>query len=201
MKAPAKPKYFATPEQWRAWLEKNHATKDELWVGFHKMDTGKPSLTWPQSVDEALCYGWIDGIRKSLGAESYMIRFTQRRPGSVWSAVNTRRVAVLKKEGRMKPAGLRAYAGKVQSKSAIYAFEQDRDSARLTPEYEKVFKKNPEAWRIFLKWPAWYQRQASWFVVSAKKEETRLKRLERIMADAAAGLSVAEIRARTFPGA
>ena len=93
MNAPAKPKYFATPGQWRAWLDKNHAKKDELWVGFHKKDTGKPSITWPQSVDEALCYGWIDGIRKSLGPESYMIRFTQRRPGSVWSAVNTRRVA------------------------------------------------------------------------------------------------------------
>ena len=140
MKAPAKPKFFATPAKWRAWLEKNHAKQDELWVGFHKRDTGKPSITWPESVDEALCYGWIDGIRKSLGPESYVIRFTQRRPGSVWSAVNTRRVAVLKKEGRMQPAGLKAFAGKVQAKSAIYAFEQERKTTQLTPEYEKTFK-------------------------------------------------------------
>ena len=200
MKAPAKPKFFATPAKWRAWLEKNHAKQDELWVGFHKRDTGKPSITWPESVDEALCYGWIDGIRKSLGPESYVIRFTQRRPGSVWSAVNTRRVAVLKKEGRMQPAGLKAFAGKVQAKSAIYAFEQERKTTQLTPEYEKTFKKNPKAWAVFQGWPDWYRRQAGWYVVSAKKEETRLKRLERIMADAAAGLSVAQIRARSFPG-
>jgi uncharacterized protein YdeI (YjbR/CyaY-like superfamily) len=195
------PTFFATPAKWRAWLEKNHAKRDELWVGFHKRGSGKPSITWPESVDEALCYGWIDGIRKSLGAESYMIRFTPRRPGSVWSAVNSRRVAALKKQGRMAPAGLKAFAGKVQSKSGIYAFEQDRKAARLTPQYEKLFRKNPGAWAHFQKWPDWYRRQSSWFVVSARKEETRLKRLERIMADAAAGLSVAQIRARAFPGA
>jgi len=195
-----RPVFFAAPAKWRAWLAKNHAKQDELWVGFYKKATGKPSITWPESVDEALCYGWIDGIRKSLGPESYVIRFTQRRAGSVWSAVNSRRVAVLKKEGRMTPAGLKAFAGKTQSKSGIYAFEQDRKTARLTPDYEKIFRKNARAWAFFQQMPAWYQRLASWRVISAKQDSTRLKRLTEVIANCAAGLTVEELRRRAFPG-
>ena len=112
-----KPRYFATPEKFRAWLAKNHASAPELLVGFHKKDTGKPSITWPQSVDEALCYGWIDGVRRSLGPESYTIRFTPRRPRSVWSSINIARVKVLSKEGRMAPAGMAAYERRSRDRS------------------------------------------------------------------------------------
>ena len=121
--------YFAKPAEWRKWLATNHLTASELWVGFHKRDSGKPSITWPESVDEALCAGWIDGVRKSLGETSYVIRFTPRKPTSIWSVVNINRVNVLTETGRMRPAGLAAFAARKEHKSGIYAFEQESPGA------------------------------------------------------------------------
>ncbi len=176
----SKPKFFSSPAEWRAWLEKNHADTEELWVGFYKRDSGRPSITWPESVDEALCFGWIDGLRKSLDASSYVIRFTPRKPRSTWSAINIRRVRELKKSGLMHPAGLAAYEKREGDRSAIYAYEQ-RKAARLPPEFEKQFRKNAGAWRFFESQAPWYQRTSSYWVISAKKEETRARRLATLI--------------------
>ena len=189
--ASPQPTFFATPAKWRAWLARHHATAPELVVGFYKKGSGRPSITWPESVDEALCYGWIDGVRRSLGEGAYTIRFTPRRPGSTWSAVNTRRVAELKKLGKMAPAGLKAFAGRIQSKTAIYAYEQDRKTAQLPPKYLREFRKNAAAWTYYRTKPPWYQHVTAWWIVSAKKEATRLKRLTTLIADSAAGRSIA----------
>lgn len=181
-----KPLFFASPAEWRRWLSAHHARKDELCVGFHKRSTGRPSLTWPESVDEALCFGWIDGLRKSLDAERYMIRFTPRRAGSIWSAVNVRRVGELTKRRRMRAAGVRAFKARSAAKTAVYSFEQ-RKNPRLPPAYAKRFKANAGAWRFFTSQAPWYQRTTTWWVISAKQEPTRLKRLVRLIDDSANG--------------
>ena len=180
------PVFFATPDEWRAWLARHHATAPELLVGFYKRGTGRPSLTWPESVDHALCYGWIDGVRKSLGAESYTIRFTPRRPGSTWSRINLKRVEELEALGLMQPAGRAAHAARTAAKSGIYSYEQRAD-ARLTPEQERTFKRNRKAWTYFQAEAPWYRRTATFWVASAKREETRAKRLATLIADSAAG--------------
>jgi uncharacterized protein YdeI (YjbR/CyaY-like superfamily) len=180
------PKFFSTPAEWREWLARHHESADELWVGYHKRATGKPSLTWPESVDEALCFGWIDGLRRSIGTERYMIRFTKRRAGSIWSAVNIRRVGVLTKLGRMRPAGLRAFKRRTKKKSAIYSFEQ-RKTVKLPAAYVRKFKEHVDAWRFFGGQAPWYQRTTTWWVISAKQKETRLRRLATLIADSAAG--------------
>src|SRR6266545_6262662 len=166
------PTFFATPKDFRKWLEKHHADTSELWVGFYKKDSGRPSITWPESVDEALCVGWIDGLRKSIDAHSYMIRFTPRKPGSIWSAVNTRRAKDLIELGRMAAAGLRAFEGRDPKKTNLYSFEQ-RKAAALDPAFEKRFKANREAWTFFQSQPEGYRRIAIFWVTSAKQEETR----------------------------
>lgn len=186
------PTFFATPDQWRAWLARHHATAGELWVGFYKRATGRPSLTWPESVDQALCHGWIDGVRKSLGAESYAIRFTPRRPGSIWSKVNLQRVEQLEALGLMQPAGRSAHAARSARKSGIYSYEQ-RAEARLTPEQERRFKRNRKAWSYFQAEAPWYRRTATYWVVSAKREETRAKRLATLIADSAAGRRIRQL--------
>jgi uncharacterized protein YdeI (YjbR/CyaY-like superfamily) len=147
--APA-PGFFATPADFRKWLERNHATATELWVGYYKKATGRPSLTWPESVDEALCFGWIDGIRKSIDGEAYMIRFTPRRPTSIWSQVNLGRVEVLTAEGRMRPEGIAAWERRDRTK--VYSFEQ-AERPGLDAAAEKQFRKNRKAWE-------WFQKQA-----------------------------------------
>lgn len=177
---PPKPLFFATPAGWRTWLDKNHANTEEVWVGFYKRESGEPSISWPESVDAALCFGWIDGVRKSLGAISYMIRFTPRKPRSTWSAINIRRVGELKKAGLMRPAGLAAFEKRDGDRSAIYAYEQ-RKTAKLPPDFEKQFRKQSEAWKFFQTRPPWYQRTATYWVISAKKQETRWKRLATLM--------------------
>jgi len=182
-----KPVFFRTPADFRAWLERHHETADELLVGFYKKGSGRPSITWPESVDEALCFGWIDGIRRSIDGESYSIRFTPRRARSAWSAVNIRRAAELKKLGRMRPAGLRAFEARDPDRSQIYSFEQSPESRRLSPEYQAKLEANEKAWAFFRSQAPYYQRVASWWVMSAKKEETRLRRLERLIANAAEG--------------
>ncbi len=178
-------KYFRTPAALAAWFEKNHETATELWVGFHKVGTGKPSITWPQSVDEALCVGWIDGVRKSVDEHSYKIRFTPRKAKSVWSSVNIKRVAALTELGRMRPAGLAAFAARLENRSGIYAYEQRR--AEFDEPYAGVFRKNETAWEFFLAQPPGYRKTLTWWVVSAKKEETRLSRLTKLIAASAAG--------------
>lgn len=182
-----KPFYFASPAEWRGWLESHHTTRDEIWVGFHKRATGEPSPTWPESVDQALCFGWIDGVRKSVDDRRYMIRFTPRRAGSPWSLVNTKRVAELKKKKLMRPAGLRAF--EARTTSGAYSYEQRR-SASLGPAFEKTLKADPAAWKYFRAQPPWYQRTASWWIISAKKEETRLKRLGILIACSAEGRTI-----------
>ena len=176
-----KPRFFATPEKFRAWLAKHHHRAPELLVGFYKKDTGKPSIDWPQSVDEALCFGWIDGVRRSLGEESYCIRFTPRRPGSIWSSINIKRVAVLTREGRMQPAGLAAFARRSKDRSVVYAYEQ-RAKAKLTPAEIRVFKAQPAAWKFFEAMAPSYRHKSLYWITSARKPETRKSRLERVIA-------------------
>ncbi len=181
------PLYFASPAKWRTWLLEHHADTPELLVGFYKVGSGRPSITWPESVDHALCFGWIDGVRRSIDEERYVIRFTPRRPRSVWSAVNTRRVEELTRTGLMHPAGLKAFEARKDGKSGIYAYEQQRKSATLGPRYTAMLKANAKAWKFFQSRPPWYRRTASWWIVSAKKEETRQRRLTALIADSASG--------------
>jgi uncharacterized protein YdeI (YjbR/CyaY-like superfamily) len=188
--------FFETPSDFRRWLERHHASASELWVGFHKKSSGQPSITSPESVDEALCFGWIDGIRKSLDANSYVIRFTPRRRGSIWSEVNVRRVKALKRERRMRPAGLNAFTERDPKKTSLYAYEQ-RHSAELSPEELKAFKSNKRAWDFFQSQPSGYRRLAAWFVVSARQPATRARRLTRLMTDSAAGQRLGPMRRQT----
>ena len=185
MTAAPKPTFFPSPADFRRWLQKNHAKAQELWVGFHKKGTGRPSITWPESVDEALCFGWIDGVRYRIDEISYRIRFTPRKPKSVWSNLNVKRVAVLKKLGRMTPAGLAAFAKADPKKSGIYAYE--RRNATLGAAHEKRFKANKKAWTFFEAQAPWYRRTTTYWVVSAKREETRLRRLATLIAGSEAG--------------
>ncbi len=174
-----KPKFFATPEDFRIWLEANHETTVELIVGFWKVGSGRPSMTWSESVDQALCFGWIDGIRKKIDDKSYTIRFTPRRPKSVWSKINMDKVEELKRKGLMHLAGLAAYDNKDESKAGIYSYENR--PREFTPELKKLFKKDEEAWKFFETQAPSYQRLAIFWVMSAKQEKTRLTRLDRLI--------------------
>lgn len=179
------PRYFATAKAFGAWLAKHHGKADELIVGFWKKDTGKPCMTWPQSVDEALCVGWIDGVRRSLGAESYTIRFTPRRAGSTWSAVNVKRIAVLREEGRLLPAGEKAFSARSDRNTGIYSHEQA--AMAMPAKYVAVIRKDKGAWAFYKVQAPSYQRAATWWVVSAKKDETRARRLAALVKHSAAG--------------
>ena len=172
----SKPLFFPTLSDWRTWLERNHADMAELWVGFYKRDSGKPSITWPESVDGALCFGWIDGIRKSIDDISYKIRFTPRKPRSTWSAINVKRVKALSKLGLMHSAGLAAFRARTGDRSEIYSYEQQKQ-AKLPPAYARIFRKNPDAWKFFSAQPPGYRRVCSWWVISAKRQATSAKRL------------------------
>ncbi len=171
-----KPQFFPTPSDFRAWLEAHHDKFHELFVGFHKKSSRKPSITWPESVEVALCFGWIDGVRKSLNETSYTIRFTPRKPTSTWSSINVNLVRKLTKKGLMHPAGLKAFAARSTQKSGIYSYEQ-RKSAQFTREQAKRFRANKSAWDFFRSQAPWYQRVTTYWVISAKREETKLKRL------------------------
>jgi uncharacterized protein YdeI (YjbR/CyaY-like superfamily) len=184
-----KPTFFATPADFRRWLEKHHDSAKELLVGFYKRGSGRPSMTWPESVDQALCFGWIDGIRKRIDDESYTIRFTPRKPKSTWSAVNMRRMEELIKMKLVHASGLRAFGERIPSRSAIYSYEHStRDFAS---EYEKRFRANRAAWTFFNDQPPYYRRVAIHWVMTAKKEETRLRRLTTLIRDSAAGRRIA----------
>jgi uncharacterized protein YdeI (YjbR/CyaY-like superfamily) len=175
--------FFKTPAHFRKWLEKNHAAASILWVGLYKKDSGKPSITWPESVDEALCFGWIDGVRKSLDETAYTIRFSPRKSASVWSAVNIKRAQELIELGRMHAAGLAAFQKRKEDLSRVYAYEQQGPT--LEGEYEKKLRANRKAWKFWSAQPPWYRRTATWWVISAKREETRLRRLDQLIADSA----------------
>jgi uncharacterized protein YdeI (YjbR/CyaY-like superfamily) len=177
---PSKPAFFPTPADFRAWFEVNHDKCRELLVGFYKKDSGRPSITWPESVRVALCFGWIDGIRKSLDETSYTIRFTPRKPTSTWSSINIKLVQELTKKGLMHPAGLKAFAARDKKKSALYSYEQ-RKSAQFTRQQAKQFRGSKTAWEFFRSQAPWYQKVCTYWVVSAKREETKLKRLSELI--------------------
>jgi uncharacterized protein YdeI (YjbR/CyaY-like superfamily) len=194
------PTFFATPEEFRAWLTEHHETETELLVGFHKKGSGRPTITWPQSVDQALCFGWIDGVRRSIDDASYSIRFTPRKARSTWSAVNVKRVAELTEQGLMRPAGIAAFERRSDDKTAIYAYEQ-RKAAALHPEQERRLKANAAAWAWFQAQPAGYRRTATYWVISAKRPETRDRRLEKLIEDSAAGRPIPSLTPRRGSGA
>jgi uncharacterized protein YdeI (YjbR/CyaY-like superfamily) len=186
------PTTFERAEDFRAWLEQHHDSEPEIWVGYYKKGSGKASMTWPESVDEALCFGWIDGIRKRIDGERYVNRFTPRRVGSNWSAVNIRRVAALKDQGRMQPAGLIAFEARREDRSGIYSYEQ-RDKAVLDPAYEKRFRARRKAWAGFEARPRSYRQAAIRWVMTAKRQETRERRLATLIEDSAAGRTIAPL--------
>ena len=183
------PTFFATPAKLRAWLEKHHDTASELVVGFYKKGSGKPSVTWPEAVDQALCFGWIDGIRRSLDDERYTNRFTPRRPRSNWSAVNIKRAKELIDLGLMRPAGLKAFEARMVDRSAVYSYEQ-RHSIELDAAYVRRFRRNKKAWEFFKAKPPSYRTAAVHWVMSAKREETRERRLDTLIDDSAHGRTV-----------
>ena len=180
------PKFFTSQEKFRQWLEKNHDRANELLLGFHKKDSGKKSVTYPQALDEALCFGWIDGVRKSLDEKSYTIRFTPRKPRSIWSNVNVGHVERLKKEGRMAEPGLKAYALRDPKRTGIYAFENE--PREFSPEFEKKFRANKRAWEFFQSEPPSIRKVCISWVMTAKKEETRVRRLDQLIDRAAQGI-------------
>lgn len=173
------PTYFSSPAQFRAWLAAHHATASELLVGFHKAGTGVPSMTWTESVREALCFGWIDGVRKRIDEARYTIRFTPRKTTSIWSATNVRHVEELIAAGLMQPAGLRAFERMREHKVAVYSFEQR--TVELPEPYRSTFRKAKQAWAWFEASAPSYRKQAIWYVISAKREETRAKRLATLI--------------------
>jgi uncharacterized protein YdeI (YjbR/CyaY-like superfamily) len=177
--------YFKTPAELRKWFKANHRTAKELWVGYYKRGSGQASVTWPESVDEALCVGWIDGVRKSIDGDRYVIRFTPRKPTSIWSAVNMKRMKALAEEGRVLPAGEQAFASRRENRSGIYAYEQRR--AELEEPYASMLKKHKKASAFFEAQPPWYRKTMSWYIVSAKREETRLSRLKTLVDACAEG--------------
>lgn len=175
-------RFFATPAAFRAWLSKHHETAADQWVGYYKRGSGKPGITWPESVDQALCFGWIDGLRRGIDAESYEIRFTPRKPRSIWSLNNVRRAKALIEQGAMTPAGLRAF--EARKISGVYSFEQ-ATPLELDPARARALRADAAAWAFFQQQPPWYRRVAVHWVMSAKKEETREKRFAALLDDSA----------------
>jgi uncharacterized protein YdeI (YjbR/CyaY-like superfamily) len=184
--------FFATPAELRAWFAEHHADAAELRVGFYRRGTGRPSVTWAEAVDQALCFGWIDGVRRGIDAESYQIRFTPRRTRSNWSAVNIERMAALTKAGLVAEAGQRAFEARSPERSGVYAYEQ-RGSAALDPAQEARFRADAAAWEFFSAQPPSYRTTAIWWVVSAKRAETRERRLATLIEDSAAGRRLARL--------
>jgi uncharacterized protein YdeI (YjbR/CyaY-like superfamily) len=183
------PAFFATPEEFRAWLAEHHETERELLVGFHKKGSGRPSITWPESVDQALCFGWIDGVRRRVDDDSYTIRFTPRKARSTWSAVNVKRMKELVEAELVAPAGVAAFERRADDRTAIYSYEQ-RKAAQLEPEQEQRFKADERAWAFFEAQPPSYRRAATHWVTSAKREETRKRRLTQLIEHSSAGRGV-----------
>jgi uncharacterized protein YdeI (YjbR/CyaY-like superfamily) len=185
VREPVKPRFFRDAARFRAWLKEHHASAGVLWVGYYRKDSGRPSITWPESVDEALCYGWIDGIRRRYDDVSYTIRFTPRRPGSPWSDVNIRRARLLITKGLMRSAGLRAFRARRHDRSAVPSAEQR--GAEIAGPYGRLLRANRSAWKFFRRQAPFYRRATARWILSAKKEETRLRRLEKLIASSARG--------------
>jgi len=183
-----KPLFFPTQKDLRKWFEKNHKKEKELFVGYYKVSSGKPSVTWSQSVDEALCFGWIDGIRRSVDDESYCIRFTPRNPKSNWSAINIKKVEELSTLGLMRPEGLKAFGFRKEEKSKIYAYE--KPEVIFSKSFEKSFKANKKAWSFYQTTSPTYRKVTTRWVMSAKQEETRLKRLDELIRDCTLGKKI-----------
>jgi len=184
--------FFERPQQWRRWLERHHGDMGELWVGFHKKASGRPSMTWPEAVDEALCFGWIDGVRQRIDEISYKIRFTPRKASSSWSSVNVRRAEELADLGLMRPAGLEAFRRRSDARSGIYSYEQRMDP-KLPSAYQKELKSDEKAWEFFRSQPPSYRRAAAWWVISAKREDTRRKRLKKLIEDSTHGRAIRQL--------
>jgi len=194
---PKRPAFFATPAAWRAWLERHHADTAELWVGFHRKATGRPSITWPESVDGALCFGWIDGLRRSLDATRYVIRFTPRKSRSGWSNVNVKRYRELLEEGLVHAAGEAAFARREEVRTGGASYEQA--NVAFSPAQTRAFRTAPKAWAFFSAQAPWYRRTATWWVISAKQETTRARRLATLIADSAAGRTIAPLTRKARP--
>ncbi len=188
----SEPIFFASAAEWRAWLEANHATESEVWVGMWRKVHGK-GMTWSEAVDEALCFGWIDSVAKRVDDDRRMQRFTPRKPVSNWSLVNVRKVEQLRADGKMRPAGEAAFARRRADKTGVYSFEQ-RDAAAFTPEQHAQFEAHAAAWAHWQARPPGYRKQATWWVVSAKREETRARRLATLIEDCAAGRAIKPLR-------
>ena len=193
MAASSDPIFFETPDALRDWLDEHHATADDLIVGAWKKATGKPSLTWPEIVEEALCVGWIDSIRRSVPGDGWTIRLTPRRKGSIWSAVNVAKVAELREAGRMRAAGEAAFAERRADRTAVYSFEQARDP-ELDADEDARFRANEAAWTWFSARPPSFRKQALYWVISAKRAETRERRLATLIEDSAAARPVSHMR-------
>ena len=187
-----KPIYFSSPQDFYDWLEANHETADEVYVGFFKQHTGKRAMSWSEAVDQALCFGWIDTRSNSIDEDRYMQRFTPRKPGSNWSRINVEKVAKLTEAGLMRPAGLAAFDKRTEDRTGVYSFE--REDAELPEEFEERLRANPAAADYFDSRPPWYRRTATHWIVSAKREETRLRRLAQLIEDSAKGLDVKPLR-------
>jgi uncharacterized protein YdeI (YjbR/CyaY-like superfamily) len=183
------PTFFATPDDFRAWLAEHHEAESELLVGFHKKGSGRPSITWPESVDQALCFGWIDGVRRRIDDHSYSIRFTPRKQRSTWSAFNVKRVGELAELGLMGPAGVAAFERRSEDRTGIYSHERHQ-AAAFEPAQERRFRADTQAWRWFQDQTPSYRRTATHWVISAKKPETRERRLQKLIEDSAAGRTV-----------
>lgn len=192
-RSPAAATYFDSPAAFRRWLEQHHATATELLVGYHKAHTGRPSMTWPESVDEALCFGWIDGIRRRVDEDRYTIRFTPRKASSNWSLVNIRRATALIEEGRMHASGRRVFDARRADREGVYSFEQ-RAAAQFSAAESRRFRRHRDAWRFFTAQPPGYQRTATYWVTSARRPETRSRRLDTLIADSASGQRLASLR-------
>jgi len=188
MNLEVQPTFFETQLDFREWLEKNYDKSTEIYVGFYKVGSGKPSMTWSQSVDQSICFGWIDGVRKSIDKDSYLIRFTPRRPKSIWSAINIKKVEELTKQGLMKPSGLALFNLREENKSKIYAYE--KENVQFSAEFETKFKANKKAWDFFQSLPPSYHKSAINWVMSAKQEAISIKRLNELINDSEAGQKI-----------
>jgi uncharacterized protein YdeI (YjbR/CyaY-like superfamily) len=186
------PIYFQSAQAFYDWLEQHHDTEQELYVGFHKQHTGKRAMSWSEAVDQALCFGWIDGRVNKIDDDRYMQRFTPRKPGSNWSRVNVEKVAKLREAGLMRPAGLRAFEKRTEAKTGVYSFENA--NATLPPDFEARLRANRAAAEYFDARPPWYRRAAIHLVTSAKREETRERRLAELIEDSAAGRDIKQLR-------
>ena len=187
-----RPRFFADPSEFRAWLEANHASESEVFVGFYKKHTGRRSPTWEETVREALCFGWIDGLTRRIDDDAYCIRFTPRKPRSNWSAVNVRHVEQLLREGRMHPAGIAAFEARTPAKAGVYTYE-NRHEAKLDRKQQQRLRANAQAWEFFRAQPPGYRQNAIFWVVSAKREETRERRLATLIEDSTHGRRIAPL--------